>query len=170
MTVFNEEMLSKRSQLILTDAQLGLLNGAVFTQHDLINRATRNVVLSLYEHMKSGQHPSWRGKRPCNMNIEIFKPISHEQSRKLDQENAQIGWMVRTAAGSVAALVTHNALVGAAAGAAAGKYAMSKLRTWDTGDILVCVGARVSGGIGQQARNESFVVKRTAYGDFTVSF
>lgn len=161
--VFNSEMIAKRTERVITDSSLTSVENTQFSNQELINRVIAGEVKDAYTHMRSGQHPNWKGKRACSMMVLVYHPIDDGQSKRLNDQRAKNSNYFGGGAAGVAVLVTSNKAVGLAAGAIARKYALEKLRSWDAGDILVRFEAKVSGGIGPQGHVRALVVKRSAY-------
>jgi len=140
-----------------------------FSTHNIISKAVGSEAYDVYEHMRSGQHPNWKGKRTCALTVLVFKPINKDQSKELNNQKAKNANYLGAGAAGISTLVTRSKTAGFVSGALARKYALDKLRSWDEGDILVRFDARVSGGVGPQGHMRVLVIKRSVYDPNTVN-
>ena len=93
----------------------------------------------------------------------VYHPLDDSMSKMLNQKNAKLSATVGGIADGITAVVTQSKLATLGATAGARNYMLSKLRSWDAGDILIRFDAKVSGGIGPQHTRKGIVAKRSAY-------
>jgi hypothetical protein len=167
--VFSPDMIGKRAQVTLTDKNIGLLSGTLFSTNHSINNFIKTEAYEEYKYMRAGQHPREAGQRPCTITVLIYNPLSDSQSKKLNDQRAKNSNYFAVGVSAITGGVTRSKAAGLAAGVWARNYALEKLRAFDAGDILVTFETNVSGGIGQQRRYNSIVIKRSAYNPNLVS-
>lgn len=159
--VFSSDNIARRTYLRITDRTSRLLTDTVYAKNNFINSVTKNGVRQAYEHMRAGEHPREKGTRPAQIQVQIYHPITDAQSKTLNADNAS---KARTAGVAIGVITSRvHPIVGMAAGKGTFDWTLYKLRSWDTGDILIKVEIAVIGGIGPQRTYRSVVVKRSAY-------
>lgn len=115
-----------------------------------INWRIHDLLIEMYDRMLARD-------RPCEMVIAVSDPLTRAQAEKFNDQNSAVAKAVGTGAalGFPAGWIRTRATVGFGA-----QFAVEMaLESRHAGDVIVCVNAWVSGGIGPQHTSKALLIK-----------
>jgi hypothetical protein len=95
--------------------------------------------------------------RPCGMVLAVSKPVSRNSADLLNEQRATVGTLIGSIGGKLASPL--GALAEKIAGLTSASATKNRLPTFHSGDVIVSINARVSGGIGPQRSSASLILK-----------
>ncbi|MEL7936445.1 MULTISPECIES: hypothetical protein [Pseudomonas] len=122
-----------------------------YSSTSLLNQDIADFVTEVFDYMQVKN-------RECSLEVALSEPLTRQLADALNTQNLQVALTLSSIAGALVGF--GNKVAGVAAGGAVRKYARSRLRNFHSGDRILSVAARVSGGIGPQATLQSTLITR----------
>jgi hypothetical protein len=141
------------SRFTVMPADRGGLRTLYFRETKAANFEVTRLLVELYDKMLARD-------LPCVMSVGISNPLTRSQGDWLNEQRMDLLTFTTGIFTGVAGQVPGiGKVVAPAAGYLGRRWAKDLLPTYHTGDVIVSLGAQVSGGIGPQRSTSSIIIQ-----------